>query len=40
VKDVDIEVECLENLVSGHVLEAVADEFWTLPKYSEMLFLV
>lgn len=119
MKDVDIEVECLENLVSGHVLpagykqlallssaggaktarsaldrtsaavdelstrmaelqsaaekagkigdlekhaqalaeqvvpatasvrevcdrleEAVADEFWTLPKYSEMLFLV
>src|SRR5207247_2578091 len=31
VKDVDIQVDRRE--------ETVADEFWTLPKYSEMLFL-
>jgi len=26
--------------VSDRLEETVADEFWTLPKYSEMLFVV
>ena len=26
--------------VSDRLEETVADEFWTLPKYSEMLFIV
>jgi glutamine synthetase len=26
--------------VADRIEEVVADEFWTLPKYSEMLFLV